>query len=498
MKREDLQRLMKIEEQINRIAKEELGLSYPDIEYDVVNDKKLLELMAYIIPTNFSHWTYGRDYDKLRTIHEEIQANLPLEMVLNSNPPRAYLSNVNTLGVNALVIAHVVGHVHHFTNNKYFNAQRMDIIDFLARASERFTDYERKYGIEEVEPILDAALALRYHSSPWENETDNERRERLFEQEKKNQVVVYTEFHDFFEDDYAKKVQEDIESYNSKLWMKLKNTIPVEPTEDFLRFIIDNSRILDDWQKDILEVNREVGRYFHANMHNKTMAEGFATITHNKIMNRLFEQKLITNEDYSQYIYSNALVKAQNPYGINPYYVGCGMLEDVEERWNKGRHGEEWDQCRSIFDREEWDTKEGKGWQKVLEVIVSYNDWNFMQEFLTEDVIDKLDLYIYEQVKYRDEVQLRRTAHTAKEIKELIIMSYGFSPFPSIFITDGRDQLVLEHSYYGMELDPKYAVETLKHLYRVWGSPIILKTVQEASNILFTFDGKEARKMLED
>lgn len=155
MNKFELQRLLKIEDAINRIAREELKLVYPDIEYDVVDDKKMLELMAYIIPTNISHWTAGRDYDRLRTIHEEVQAHLPLEMVINSVPPRAYLSNANTIGIQAFVISHVVGHVYHFTVSKYFNKQRHDIVDFLARAGERFGDYERKYGIGEVEPILD-------------------------------------------------------------------------------------------------------------------------------------------------------------------------------------------------------------------------------------------------------------------------------------------------------------------------------------------------------
>jgi stage V sporulation protein R len=450
-----------------------------------VDDKKMLELMAYIVPTNFSHWTYGRDYDKLRTIHEQVQANLPLEMVLNCVPPRAYLSNINTVGVNALVIAHVTGHVHHFTVNKYFNAQRLDIIDFLARASERFSQYERQYGIEEVEPIIDAGLSLRFHSNPWDNETDDDKRKRLFEQHKKGNVQIHTEYSEFFQGDYNAEINEDIDSYNSKLWRKMKNTIPVEPTEDFLRFIIDNSKILDDWQKDILEINREVGRYFYANIRNKLVAEGTATYLHQKIMKRLYEDGDITNEDYSQYVYSNSLVRAQNPFQINPYYVGCGMLEDIEERWNKGRHGSEWDQCTSIQARENWDTKEMKGHEKVMEVIKSYNDWFILQDFLTEEVIDKLDMYIYEQVEVHDEVQLRRTAHTPKEIRELIVTSYGYSPFPNISIVDGRDALVLNHNYFGMELDRKYAKETMTHMHRIWGRPVILKTVVDDNEILY-------------
>lgn len=489
MKQDDLQRLIKIEDRINRIAKEELGMDYPDIEYDVVDDKKMLELMAYIIPTNFSHWTYGRDYDKLRTIHEEVAANLPLEMVINCVPPRAYLSNINTVGVNALVIAHVTGHVHHFTANKYFNAQRLDIVDYLARASDRFAMYERQYGIEEVEPIIDAGMALRFHSNPWENETDEDKRLRLFEQKKKGNITVHTLYSEFFEGDYNEQINEDIDSYNSKLWRKMKNTTPIEPTEDFLRYIIDHSSVLDDWQKDILEVNREIGRYFYANIRNKLVAEGTATYLHQKIMKRLYDEKFLTNEDYSQYVYSNSLVKLQNPFQINPYYVGCGLLEDIEERWNKGQHGEAWEACTSIREREAWDTKEGKGHEKVMEVIKSFTDWFILQDFLTENVIDKLDMYIYEQVDTGDEIQLRRTAHTPAEIRELLVTSYGFSPFPNICIVDGRDALVMIHNYFGMELDKKYAKETMIHMERIWGRPIVLKTVVDEEETIYKYEG---------
>jgi stage V sporulation protein R len=475
MKQKDLSRLIKIEEHINRIAKEEMGLSYPDIHYDIVDDKKLLEIMAYIIPTNFSHWTFGRDYDKLRTIHENIMPSLPLEVVINSTPPRAFLSNANTTGIHILVMSHVVGHVHHFTNSKYYQYQHNDIVGYLSSASERFKNYEKKYGIDEVEPIIDGGIALQFHSVPHDNETDDEKRKRMYEQYRKESVVKTTEFSSFFTND--SKIKEDIESHNSKLWIRLKNLIPPEPTEDILRFIIDNSPILDSWQRDILEVNRELGRYFYANIKCKLLSEGFATFVHEKIIKRLYQLNIINNEEYSQFIYSNSLVKHHNPFMPNPYYVGCGILHDIEDRWNKGRHGSDWERCESQTERDNWDTKEGKGWNKILEIITSYSDWNLLQDFLTNKIVHDLDLYIYEEYHTIDEVQYRRTKHTSEEIKQLITMNYAFSFVPKISIFSGKDVLMLRHHYNSLELDKRYAEETMKHIKRLWGNNVSLDTV---------------------
>jgi stage V sporulation protein R len=98
-------------------------------------------------------------------------------------------------------------------------------------------------------------------------------------------------------------------------------------------------------------------------------------------------------------------------------------------------------------------------------------------------------MYIYEQVEVNDEIQLRRTAHTPREIKELLVTSYGYSPFPSIAIVDGRDALVMIHNYFGMELDKKYAKETMIHMERIWGRPIVLKTVVNDEEIIYKYEG---------
>jgi stage V sporulation protein R len=500
MKKQDLQRLSKLEDRINQIAKDELGLSYPDIEYDICSPEKFLEISSYRYPGNISHWSYGKSYDRLRTIYDEVDASLPYEVVINSTPPRAYLLDRNTLAIHALVIAHVCGHVHFFANNKFFKKQRNDIIEFMSRASERFLTYEKKYGIDSVEPIIDAGLSLQFHSDPFDEETEDQKRKRIYEQTKKSYKPSTMEYYDLLKvEEKEKKVKEDIESFNSKLWQKLKNKIPVEPTEDILRFIIDRSHILDNWQKDILETLREEGRYFHPIIKTKLMNEGFASHVHNRIMIQLFNEGLLNAEDHGQYSISNSLVKAKAFWNINPYLVGSRIFEDIEDRWNKGKHGPEWSNCFNIEELEKWDTKEGKGWQKCLEVVNSYSDWLFLQDFLTNQLVEDLELFIYEQQKLPGEIRLVRTKFTTDETRQLIIMSYAYNYTPKIEIVDGRTNLVLKHSHFGTDLDYVYTFETMKHIQRLWGGKVILETIQNGEAFTFCImengEPKEIEKM---
>jgi len=254
MTKSELRRLIKVENRIQQIVVEDLGLSHYPIEFDIVPPQKMLEIMAYSIPTNISNWKRGRDYEHMRTIWEHGAQGLPYEAVINSDPAKAYLMGDNRFAVQCLVMAHVYGHVAFFSTNKYFRNSRQDIVGIMYEASKRFMGYEKKYGIDEVERTVDAGHALRWHSSPFAtNETGNEKRRRIFEQEKKKIHVGGGTF-----DDVAgsKKptINEDIELFNQKLWRALKLKTPVEPTEDLLRYIIDNSTVLEDWQRDILEV----------------------------------------------------------------------------------------------------------------------------------------------------------------------------------------------------------------------------------------------------
>jgi len=66
-------------------------------------------------------------------------------------------------------------------------------------------------------------------------------------------------------------------------------------------------------------------------------------------------------------------VLATSPGRLNPYKLGVELLRNVEERWNKGQFGKEWDECEDLATRQSWDRRLGLGRQKIFEVRALYN-----------------------------------------------------------------------------------------------------------------------------
>ena len=476
MTKMELRRLIKIEDRVQRIIKEDLGLKICNIEWDVVPAQKMLEIMAYNIPTNISNWKFGRDYERLRTIYDNIDPSLPYEVVIHDNPARAYLMSSNVFAVQVLVLSHVYGHVNFFTESKWFQKSRQDIVELMSEAQARFNEYERIYGIDAVEQIVDAGHALQWHSNPFETETENDRRKRMFEQKKMVNSPDLSEFNDLVQ---RTKPVNDAANYNIELWKSLKMKTPVEPVEDILRYVIDNSRILEDWQKDILEIIRTNGQYYWPIIRTKYMNEGYATLIHEHICDKLFNEGLLNAAEHGQFNYSNALVKAKHTFSMNPYHIGSEIWKDVKNRWDKGQYGSEWMECENIIEKEKWDTGDMKGWDKVKEVMRTYTDWFFLQDFLTNKLVEDMELYIYVQQQTSPvTIDAIITDFNSDEVRQMIVNSFAHSGIPKIDVMDGNylnnGSILLSHRWAGLPLDKYYTINTMKHIYTIWGRPVYI------------------------
>ena len=121
------------------------------------------------------------------------------------------------------------------------------------------------------------------------------------------------------------------------------------------------------------------------------MNEGWASYWHSHIMTRyiLNDSEII---DFADHHAGTTFMKMG---GYNPYKVGIELMRDIEDRWNKGRFGREWEECDDVNERKNWDKKLNQGREKIFEVRKLYNDVNFIDEFLTEDFCIRNKMFVY-------------------------------------------------------------------------------------------------------
>ena len=157
-------------------------------------------------------------------------------------------------------------------------------------------------------------------------------------------------------------------------------------------------------------------------------------------------------------------------YSMNPYKLGFCMFLDIEERWDKGRFGKEYDDCKNLVEKAEWDKNIGKGHEKVLEVRKYYNDFTAISEFFTAEFCDKYEFFEWEHHPNGEYVLVSRDY---KKIRKSLMMDYMNGGLPDIRLEDdnhlNRGWLFLQHQWDGIPLYGKYARDVLLSLRRLWG-----------------------------
>src|SRR5260370_8224573 len=128
-------------------------------EFEICDHTGMLGYMAYSgMPSHYPHWSYGKSYEKLKTLYDHGVSGLPYEMVINSNPAIAYLMRDNSMLLQVLTIAHVYGHNDFFKNNFTFkSATRAELtIDSFKAASMPVRPYAKhpSIALNTLDPLL--------------------------------------------------------------------------------------------------------------------------------------------------------------------------------------------------------------------------------------------------------------------------------------------------------------------------------------------------------
>jgi stage V sporulation protein R len=184
---------------------------------------------------------------------------------------------------------------------------------------------------------------------------------------------------------------------------------------------------------------------------------------------------------------------AMSPQRINPYKIGIELFRDIEERWNKGQFGPEWDDCDNYETKENWDRQLGLGRKKIFEVRRVHNDVTFIDTYLTPEFCAKHKMFSF---AYNDSTDYYEIASRQfEEIKKQLLHNLTNFGRPFIYVVNGnydnRGELYLKHDYQGTELKLDYAHDTLANLHKLWGRPVHVESVVEDEPTMISFDGTD-------
>ncbi len=469
------------------------GLDFFDTIFEMVTYKEMNQIAAYGgFPVRYPHWRFGMEYESLSKGYEYGLSKI-YEMVINTDPCYAYLLEGNRMVDHKLVIAHVFGHVDYFKNNQWFAHTNRKMMDVMANHATRIRRYIDRFGQDEVEDFIDACLSLenlidRY--SPYiKKETHAEKRQEEERNRNKSFLLPVDQERAYLEEyinppDFIEQMQKKAKEQEVVSELKFPN----QPERDVLLFLMHYAP-LKAWQQDVLGIIREESYYYAPQGMTKIMNEGWASYWHSTMMTK----DIMDDSEVIDYADVNSGTMAMSPTGFNPYKVGVELYRDVEDRWNKGRFGKEWNECTDIETKKTWDTGAGLGRKKIFEVRRNYNDVTFIDEFLTEEFCIKNKFFVYKFNQRTGKYEINTRDFPL--IKQQLLFQLTNFGQPIIKVENAnfrnRGELLLVHLWEGIDMQPDFMKATLINLQRIWRRPVHVATVLDKKRVIVGFDGQD-------
>jgi stage V sporulation protein R len=426
-----------------------LGLDYYDVDFEVAPASLMTEIAVYGLPVRMPHWSFG-----VRYIHQLVRQSMGhskiFEVMFPGDPCRAFLMDGNSLADNTLVTAHVLGHADFAKNNELFARFHAmaggNIVEHAAAHAQRIQQAIDSFGLEKVEAVLDAALALESHVDVG----GELHRARYAEFAPERKAARQTDFQKRF--GQLPGTPEPLQQEPGPV----RAAIPPHPEFDLLWFIAHYAPELEQWERDIFLAVRAESLYFYPVFACQIMNEGWASYWHARLLR---EADFLPQPLYVAALKSHSDVVRPYAAGqetalaINPYHLGFTLWEHVVDK---------------------------HGMARAREVMHEEDDFGFIRNFLDRELADKLDLFVYE-ASSGDEIKvLNRDLDAIREAILAPKFNYGA---PRVAVTelrnDGSLDLKHEHASDGRGLDLNRAKRVLDYTRRVWRRPVRLHTVNE-------------------
>ena len=412
---------------------EALGLDWYPIEYEICDYKEMIGHMAYTgLPTHYRHWSYGKSFDRIQTEYNLGMSGLPYEMIINSDPSISYLMTENPMPTHILTMAHCVGHSDLFKNNRMFAETGADtVIDRFKAAGKRVKKYmeDPNIGVDAVERILDACHSIKFQvpRTPGLKRRDHKKLKEYY-----RQLVI--------NDNTGRYKDFDI------------NKVPLEPDSNILRFIAENDKFLEDWQRDLILIVEQESLYFVPQAFTKIMNEGWACLIHEKILNAL----KLPDDYYLSFIKLHNQVVRPHLGAVNPYHLGFKIFKHIEKEL---------------------------GFQECIRVRETCNDETFIKSYLNQELCSELNLFSF---SFDTADGVNRVRNISNEqgwqtVRDDLIKNVGLNSAPVVLVKELRKDgtLVLEHQHDGRDIELSEANKVFEHINDLWGGEVKFTTIIE-------------------
>src|SRR5205823_9406650 len=237
---------------------------------------------------------------------------------------------------------------------------------------------------------------------------------------------------------------------------KKKHVTPARPTRDILLYLLQHAR-MEDWQIDCLSIVREESYYFAPQAMTKIMNEGWASYWHSTLMTKHF----VEAREVIDYADHHSGTVHMPPGNFNPYKIGLEMFRDIEDRWNKGKFGKEYEEAANLGEKKRWDKGLGLGREKIFEIRRVYNDVNFIDEFMTPEFIEKHKFYQYGRDPHTG--QLRIVSRDPVRITQTLLYQLPIMVRSFTYVVPGnfcyRGLLLLAHKQNVLDIELRFAVD---------------------------------------
>ena len=476
-----------------------MGLDYYPIVVEFVRYDEMSELASYGgFPNRYPHWKWGMEYEQMARGYEHNQYRIS-EMVINTNPCYIFCMDSNTLVDNVDVICHAIGHNDFFKNNVFFGPTDGNMMNKLANHGTRIRKYMARWGYEVVTEFLDHVMRIETLINPqkaWKKKAIKEadirdEREYRFPERLKSTNNYMDEWVN--PKKFIDKQNDKIEKQDAADFLDIFGS----DEKDIMGFLKDHAP-LKPWQQDIISMLYEESMYFAPQRQTKMINEGWASFVDYHLLCREGLASM-GQDDEANGIWHYAEHKMRvlgGKYSMNPYKLGFEILLDIEDRWNKGRFGTEYEDCQDMQEKEDWDKKLGLGTEKIFEVRQFYNDYTLLQEFFTEDLCHKKEFYEYRKLPNGEWKIVNRDFPS---IKDHLLKRYLNGGLPDIRLSDpnhlGKGWFFMQHYADGRPLYDKYAREVLISIHKLWRDVIVLATKNmDDTEFVYICDGPNPEK----